>query len=196
MADQPPSVVDAELAEARDLVLLADPEQLELLRDELGRTGGAAEAIAEHERRGRGRPRGSLNRRNQKFRDQILALYPHPAEALARAYSTPVDTLAAQLGCTKAEAAAIGVRAAAELLPYIEGKAPISVDVRRRNDVVLIMPGAGVTGEELEAIAAAVDDAEEIDWSSASAGDVLELTSFSSGPETDVRSGDAEQRES
>jgi hypothetical protein len=32
MADQPPSVVDAELARARDLVLLADPEQLELLR--------------------------------------------------------------------------------------------------------------------------------------------------------------------
>lgn len=185
MADQPPSALDAELAASRDLVLLADPEQLSLIADETGSPGAAA---IEHERRGRGRPRGSLNRRNAKFRDQILALYPHPAEALARAYSTPVELLAAQLGCTKLEAAQIGVRAAAELLPYLEGKAPISVDVRRRNDVVLIMPGAGTSDDELEAIRASIDEAEEIDWSSATAGDVLELTSFPSGQQSDVRS--------
>lgn len=185
MADQPPSVVDAEMIEARDLVLLADPEQLNLLAEE---TGSAGAAVIEHERRGRGRPKGALNRRSAKFRDQILALYPHPAEALARAYSTPVDQLAAQLGCTKHEAAQLGIRAAAELLPYIEGKAPISVDIRRRNDVVLIMPGAGSTEEEIEAIRQAVDEAEDIDWSTAEAGDVLQLTSFSSGPEQDVQS--------
>lgn len=182
MPDQPPSAIDAELLADRDLVLLADPAQLNLLADELG----AGAAAIEHERRGRGRPPGSLNRRNQKFRDQILALYPHPAEALARAYSTPVAQLAAQLGCTKHEAAQIGIRAAAELLPYIEGKAPISVDVRRRSDVVLIMPGAGASADELDAIAAAVNDADAIDWSSAEAGDVLELTSFSSGAQSDV----------
>jgi hypothetical protein len=194
VADQPPSVVDAELVSSRDLVLLADPEQLELLRDETGSPGAAS---IELERRGRrGRPPGALNRRNAKFRDQILALYPHPAEALARAYSTPVETLAAQLGCTKKEAAEIGLRAAAELLPYLEGKAPISVDLRRRNDVVLIMPGAGTSEEELEAIRAAVDDAEEIDWSTAEAGDVLELTSFSGGPQSDVSSPSSDQSES
>lgn len=183
MADQPPSALDGEIVGARDLVLLADPEQLNLLTEELGCAGAAAIEI---ERRGRGRPRGALNRRNAKFRDQILALYPHPAEALARAYSTPVDQLARQLGCTKHEAAQIGIRAAAELLPYIEGKAPISVDVRRRSDVVLIMPGAGTSEEELTAIATAVNEAEEIDWGSAEAGDVLALTSFSSGPQQDV----------
>jgi hypothetical protein len=189
MADQPPSALDAELAASRDLVLLADPEQLALLVDETGSPGSAA---IELERRGRGRPRGSLNRRNAKFRDQILALYPHPAEALARAYSTPVEQLAAQLGCTKLEAAQIGIRAAAELLPYIEGKAPISVDVRRRNDVVLIMPGTGTSDDELEAIRASIDDAEEIDWSTATAGDVLELTSLPSGQQSDVRSEPSE----
>lgn len=175
MADQPPSAFDAELVEARDLVLLADPEQLDLLARE---TGSAGAAVIEAERRGRGRPRGSLNRRTAKFRDQILALYPHPAEALARAYSTPVEQLAAQLGCSKLEAAQVGIRAAAELLPYIEGKAPIAVDVRRRNDVVLIMPGAGATEEETAAIVEAVNAAEEIDWASAEPIDVQAITSF------------------
>jgi hypothetical protein len=115
-----------------------------------------------------------------------------PGEALARAYSTPVEQLAAQLGCTKLEAAQIGIRAAAELLPYIEGKAPISVDVRRRNDVVLIMPGAGTSDGRARGDPRGVDDAEEIDWSTATAGDVLELTSFPSGQQSDVRSEPSE----
>lgn len=194
MADQPPSVLEGEILAERDLLALADPEQLELLRDGQ-RDRDAGRAVIEHEKRGRGRPRGSLNRRNQKFRDQILALYPHPAEALARAYSTPVDTMAAQLGCTKHEAAQIAVRAAAELLPYLEGKAPISVDIRRRNDVVLIMPGAGTSEEELAAIQTAIDGADELDWSTAEAGDVLDLTSFASGHGSDVSSDDHAQRE-
>lgn len=186
MADAVPSALDGEILGERDLVLLADPVQLDMLTRETGSAGAAAIEI---ERRGRGRPPGSLNRRNAKFRDQILALYPHPAEALARAYSTPVDQLAAQLGCSKAEAAAIGIRAAAELLPYIEGKAPIAVELRRRNDVVLIMPGAGSSAAELEAIASAVNDGEAIDWESAEAGDVLSLTSFSGPAQGDVRTG-------
>jgi hypothetical protein len=182
MADQPPSVFDEELRQPRGL--LADPEQLDLLAEE---AGSASAATVELEKRtGPGRRPGSLNRRNAKFREQLLGLYPHPAEALARAYSTPVHQLAAQLGCSKLEAAQIGIRAAAELLPYIEGKAPISVDVRRRNDVVLIMPGAGVGDEQLAAINAGLAEAEEIDWSTAEAGDVLQLTSFQGGQGSDV----------
>jgi hypothetical protein len=166
MADHP-SPVAGELNQARDTALLADPEQLELIRDQVpGRDAGTAVAIAE--RRGRGRPPGALNKRNAKFRDQLLALAPHPALALARAYSTPVDVLAAQLGCTRLEAAQLGIRAAAEVLPYIEGKQPISVDVRQRADVVMIMAGApGVTGEQLDAIAQDVNAGivEGVDWS-------------------------------
>lgn len=164
MADHPSPIAD-ELGEARDLALLADPEQLELLRDEVpNRDAGTAVAVAE--RRGRGRPAGALNKRNAKFRDQILALGPHPALALQRAYATPVDTLAAQLNCTKLEAAQLGIRAAVELLPYIEGKQPVTVDLRQQHDVILLMGGApGVGGEQLEAIASQVADRDEaIDW--------------------------------
>jgi hypothetical protein len=173
MADHPTPLA-GELDQARDLALLADPEQLELIRDQVpGRDAATAVQVAE--RRGRGRPLGSLNKRNAKFRDQLLALAPHPALALARAYSTPVEVLAAQLGCTKLEAAQLGIRAAAEVLPYIEGKQPISVDVRQRADVVMIMAGApGVTGQQLDAIAVEVNAGmvDGIDWDSAELEDL------------------------
>jgi hypothetical protein len=185
MAEHPSPIAD-ELQHARDLALLADPEQLELLRDQVPNRD-AATAIAVAERRGRGRPTGSLNKRNAKFREQLLALAPHPALALARAYSTPVETLAAQLGCTKLEAAQLGIRAAAEVLPYIEGKQPISVDVRQRSDVVMIMAGGpGVPGAQLDAIAADVNACmvEGIDWETV---EIEELSpSFQGVPAQDV----------
>lgn len=183
MADHP-SPVAGELQQARDTALLADPEQLELIRDEVPNRD-ASTAVAVAERRGRGRPAGALNKRNAKFREQLLALAPHPALALARAYSTPVEVLAAQLGCSKLEAAQLGIRAAAEVLPYVEGKQPISVDVRQRADVVMIMAGApGVAGEQLEAIAEEVNAgaASGIDWSTIE----LEDMSFQGSPSRDV----------
>jgi hypothetical protein len=184
MADHP-SPVAGELTAARDLALLADPEQLELIRDQVPNRD-AATAVQVAERRGRGRPPGALNKRNAKFRDQLLALAPHPALALARAYSTPVDVLAAQLGCTRLEAAQLGIRAAAEVLPYVEGKQPISVAVHQRADVVMIMAGApGVSGEQLEAIAHDVNAgaAGGIDWSTV---ELEDLTSFEGSPSQDV----------
>lgn len=167
MADHP-RPLDGELEQARDLALLPDPEQLELIRDAVpGRDAGTAARVAE--RRGRGRPPGALNKRNAKFRDQILAMGPHPALALQRAYSTPVELLAAQLDCTRLEAAQLAIRAAAELLPYIEGKQPVTVDLRQQHDVVLIMGGApGVDGGQLDAIADQVNAADgAIDWETA-----------------------------
>lgn len=172
MADQPPSALDAEIVAERDLVALPDPEQLELIRDQVpGRDAGTAVAIME--RKGRGRPKGSINRRTAKFRDQILSLYPHPALALARAYSTPVEALAAQLDCTKAEAFAVQVRAAAELLPYIEGKQPVQIEVSQRADVVMVMAGApGVSAAQLQGVADEINGQEGVDWSTVEIEDV------------------------
>lgn len=195
MADHPPSVVHGEILADRDTLGLPDVEQLELIRDQLpGRDPGAA--VIAHRRQGRGRPPGAMNKANRKFRDYILSQHSHPGLALARTYDRPTELLAAELGCSLFEAATLQTRAATELLPYLEGKAPISVELKRRNDVVLIMPGANVSDDQLEAIRSAVDDAEEIDWSSAEAGDVLSLTSFSGGPQQDVQSEDPAQRES
>lgn len=188
MADQPPSSVDAEITASRDLCILEDPEQLELLRDqEKGRDARAAIDVAR--KRGRGRPPGALNRRNAKFRDQILALAPHPALALARAYSTPLETLAAQLECTKLEAYQVAVRAAAELLPYVESKMPTAVALKQTHDLVLVMPGgSGVSTAELEAIAQDVSDgmAGGIDWGQAEILDVLPDVSREGEPSQDA----------
>jgi len=166
--DQRPGPIEDELKEARDTGLLADPQQLELIRDQMP-DRDAATAVEVARRQGPGRRKGSRNKRNAKFRDQILSLGQHPGIALQRAYSTPVDVLAAQLGCSLLEAAQLGIRAAAELLPYIEGKQPVTIDLREKHDVVLIMAGApGVAGADLEAIGddvrqrGTLDDA--IDW--------------------------------
>jgi hypothetical protein len=68
-------------------------------------------------------------------------------------------------------------RAAAELLPYLEGKQPTQVEISRRNDVVLIMPsGRGnLSAEQLDAIAAEAREgmADGIDWTEAEIIDVL-----------------------
>jgi hypothetical protein len=192
MADHP-SPIAGDVEQLRDLCLLPDAEQLELLRDAVpGRD--AATAVQLEQRRGRGRPAGSLNRRNAKFREQLLAIAPHPALALARAYATPVELLAAKLGCSLYEAAQLGIRAAAELLPYIEGKQPISVDVRRRADVVMIMAGGpNVGGDVLDAIASEVGEGMTagIDWETAEIEELL--PSLSGSPLQAVSPGEAEQ---
>ena len=182
MADQP-KPLEGELIQGRDLALIPDGEQLELIRDQVpDRDAGAAVKVLRT--RGRGRPPGSMNRRNAKFRDQILALGPHPAVALQRAYSMPVEALAAELECSKLEAFQVGVRAAAELLPYIEGKQPVTVDIREKHDVVLVFAGNGsVGGEQIDAIASQVNEhgVDAIDWGSASIGGDIDDPDVSTG---------------
>jgi hypothetical protein len=166
MADQAPSVVDAELR--ADTLGLPDAEQLELIRDQVpSRDAGTAVAI--QRRGGRGRRPGSLNRRNADFRAYILSQHMHPGLALARTYDRPVELLAAELNCTLVEAATLQARAAAELLPYVESKMPVLAKIERRGDVVLIMPGQGMAEEAIDAIARDVTErsAEGIDWGSA-----------------------------
>jgi hypothetical protein len=175
MADHP-SPVAAEVREARDLCALDDPEQLELIRDQVpGRDARTAVAVAE--RRGRGRPVGALNRRNQKFREQLLAISGglHPGLVLARAYSTPVELLAAQLECTRAEAFGFQLRAAIEAMPYVESKMPTAIAVKASHDAVLIMAGEGVSAAQIEAVRQDIADAAEdgIDWNTAEVIDVL-----------------------
>jgi hypothetical protein len=193
MADHP-SPVAGELAEARDLCALPDPEQLDLIRDAVpGRDPRTAAAVAE--RRGRGRPPGALNRRNVKFREQLLAISGgmHPGLVLARAYSMPVEQLAAVLDCPKAEAFGFQLKAAVELLPYMESKQPTAVAIKSSHDLVLVMPSSGVSAEQLERVAGEIGEAAEagIDWASSEIIDVL--PSLTGTPLQDVSPSEAEQ---
>lgn len=93
------------------------------------------------DRGGRGRKPGAKNRRTGDFAKLLAAHAPHPGLALARIYARPTELLAAELGCKKLEAAHLQVRAASELLPYVEGKKPVDVNVNTNGHMTLILGG-------------------------------------------------------
>ena len=136
-----------ELAEAR----LAEPgeAQLPLLPIEApAEEGGAVEgeSAALPEKRGRGRPEGSLNKRTLALLNYFLSRYRDPLVVLGETYSRPLGELAGEL------MAILGVKeltwdqlidllklqnqAASQALPYVHSKRP--------QDVKLDAPG-GVT---------------------------------------------------
>lgn len=118
---------------------LLDVGAVEAARDGVeGRDPGrAVEAV-----RRAGRPKGATNKRTGAWRDYLLSKYAHPLEVLAQAYSRPVETLAAELGCTRKEAFDSQIRAAAELAPFIESKMPVGVAIDARGVIQLVINGA------------------------------------------------------
>lgn len=119
---------------------LSDPAHLalELAMSPVGAVDRAA---------GRGRPKGSRNRRSEELVTFILSQHAHPLLALASTYSRPVAVLAAELGCTKLEAFQIQQRAMAELAPYIESRKPVAVQVDTRVIQLTIHQGAQGDGQ-------------------------------------------------
>lgn len=93
----------------------------------------AAELVAA-ERRARGRPIGSLNKRNSKLFDYLAARgHRHPAVTLSMWQAADTKVLAKALGADTAKGrlavAALQVRAAAELLPYDMAKRPQQLEI-------------------------------------------------------------------
>ena len=139
-----------ELAEKR-LAEAAEPgeAQLPLLPIAPAEEGGAVEGeagAALPEKRGRGRPEGSLNKRTLALLNYFLSRYRDPLVVLGETYSRPLGELAGEL------MAILGVKeltwdqlidllklqnqAASQALPYVHSKRP--------QDVKLDAPG-GVT---------------------------------------------------
>lgn len=96
-------------------------------------------AVREHRRRAGkgGRKKGSRNKRTEEFRRLVLASGGHPGLFLQRIYDRPTELLAEELGCSKREALDRQIRAADTLMPFIEGKQPVSVNLAVRGDMVL-----------------------------------------------------------
>lgn len=124
-------------AERADLLGLPDAEDVQAIMAELD--CDMMQAVREHQRRqGKGgRKKGALGRRNAEFRKLILASGGHPGVFLQRVYDRPVEQLAAELNCTKKEALDRQIRCAGELLPFVEGKMPATVNLSVRGDMVL-----------------------------------------------------------
>lgn len=122
--------------------------QLSLLADE---TGGGTEDAAS---RGAGRPPGTPNRRTTRLRDWILAKgYRHPAIVLAELASAKADVLATALQCKRAEAQELIRKSAVDLMPYMEQKMPVAVELPDDAERPMLLIGE-VTARRVQAIAA------------------------------------------
>jgi hypothetical protein len=140
------------IAEAGPLLPLRDEEQLSLLAEETGSDRIGSQHV-QFATRGRGRPKGATNKRQADVRNYLLTRYAHPLEVLAQVYSRPVDALAAELGCSRREAAQLQVRAAAEVAPFVEGKMPVAIDLTTHGDFNLLIPGVNISESDARSAA-------------------------------------------
>lgn len=97
---------------------------------------GVAEAVIEHRRRtGKGgRKKGSTNKRSDDFARYMLQFGPHPGITMQRIQARPLEILAAELGCSKHQAAQLQIRCADAMMPYFESKKPVGLDIRAVGD--------------------------------------------------------------
>lgn len=96
---------------------------------------------------GRGRPRGSVNKSTADTVKYILSKGRHPLIALAEVVATPIDVLAATLGCKKIEAAEFWRKCNDSLAPYVAQKQPMALQVETANAGMLMLQiGTGGQG--------------------------------------------------
>jgi hypothetical protein len=136
------------------------PEEMQRAREDLGPKVGEL-TVLEHARKGRGRPKGVRNRRTEDFRRYILGFGRHPALTMMEIQNTAPEVLierSKMLDPPKrrlsyGDAQQLRLRAAEGLMPFIESKQPVAVELTADGDFNLIIPGLNVT--EADAAAAA-----------------------------------------
>lgn len=126
------------LAIAQALRQQPEADQLDLLDGSPDlEDGGLLAKSAEtslRERRGRGRPKGSPNKRNADVFEYLEALgHRNPAVTLSLIQSMEPDDLARALVCDRLEAARLIVQAANSLMPYGFAKKPTAVEVKSQH---------------------------------------------------------------
>lgn len=156
-ASQLPLIADGELPPVPDLAesdaYVSLPDAAEILQLQMANGGDLHRAITEHRRlKGEGgRKRGSKNRQNRAFQEYLLQFGPQPGVTQMRFLGRPVEQLAAELECTKLEAAQLQIRCDDNLLPYFASKMPVAVAHRFEGDVTInFFDGGGmIDGGEL-----------------------------------------------
>ena len=159
----------------------ADEVQLDMLdpvtaedmleaRAALGEHAGTLSVLDEARRRRRGRPKGARNRRTDDFAKYIMGYGQHPAITLMQIQATPPEVLMeqsrqmdpAKRRMTLHEAQSLRIRCAEGLLPYIESKKPVAVDMSFHGVGDLIIEGVTHSGADfsdvVDADFMAVDD--------------------------------------
>ncbi len=133
-------------------------EQLDMLQTGSHPLTGLEQMRELRRRHERGRPPGSRNKRNQKLADYMVAKYGDPLAVMGEIYSMPLDALMTMMialqGCDDkhkplraVDAIRLKLEAAEKAAPYVHGKQPISVEVSRRKDGILVFEGMVDGGE-------------------------------------------------
>jgi hypothetical protein len=99
-------------------------------------------------RRGRagGRPKGSRNKVTETFREYFLTQHRHPALQLAEFAAMPVEELARRLQCKLFDAAKLQAQCLTAILPYVERRQPIAVELPAGSGLTLVIGALGAPG--------------------------------------------------
>lgn len=160
-------------AEQLDLLGVPTPEEMAEAHQALGPKAGKLAVVAEA--RKRGRKLGSRNKRTDDFSRYILGFGQHPAVTMMQIQSTPPEVLVERSAAVDpvkrrlsyGDAQQLRIRCAEAVLPYIEGKQPVRVDMSFNGVADLIIEGVTHTSEEMldimDAEFAPIDDDREDD---------------------------------
>jgi hypothetical protein len=138
-------------AELRQLDLLDQPSPEEMLeaREDLG-FGASGRAVAtEARQRRRGRPEGARNKRTDDFARWLLSFGQHPAKTMMQVQATPTEVLMEASKKSYLECLDRRIRCAEALMPYLESKKPVAVDLSFSNVADLMIEGVTHSRDEL-----------------------------------------------
>lgn len=177
-----------------DMLNPITPEEMVDARARLGKRDGAthSEVLAEARRGRAGRPKGSRNRRTDDFARYLLGFGQHPAITMMQIQATPPEMLIEASRqpkvhsfrkngkpnmvterMTYAEAQALRVRCAEGLMPYLESKLPVKIDLTANGDFNLLLPGENISPADAAAAADGtfILEAQYLDVDESEAGD-------------------------
>lgn len=149
--DQAKALLASDRAEElRQLDLLDQPSPEEMLeaRDLLG-YGATGRDVAVEARKRRGRPPGSTNKRTDDFARYILSFGQHPAKTMMEIQSTPTEILMQASKKSYLECLDRRIRCAEALMPYLESKKPVAVDVSFSGVADLVIEGVTHSRDEI-----------------------------------------------
>lgn len=180
--DQAKALVTAAQADAEQLDFLnPSPEDMVEARERVGANAGKMTVLREAREIRRGRPKGAKNKRTDDFARYLMQFGQHPAITMMQIQSTAPEVLIEASKQKKvhsfrkdgtpniviermsySEAQALRTRCAEGLLPYLESKKPVAVDMSFSGVSDLIIEGLTHSTDEVrdivEADFAPVDD--------------------------------------
>ncbi|CAN5438767.1 hypothetical protein BH09PSE4_BH09PSE4_22520 [soil metagenome] len=161
----------AEAAEQLDMLDPITPEEMLEAREALGPRAGNLSVLAHAREKRRGRPPGSRNKRTDDFARYILGFGQHPAITLMQIQSTPPEVLIensrrlrrrrrtdtgieidVMQTMTYDAALSLKVRCAEALMPYLESKKPVAVDMSFSGVADLFIAGVTHSQDEIDTI--------------------------------------------